>query len=73
MILVTLFILALFPEVLASTGGSYRVQQFSHLDNHHPQAQQSLLEGTSARAIGVQLNSREALAFLAAFIYSLSW
>jgi len=44
MILVTLFILALFPIVLASIGGYFRVQQLGHLDNHLPRIQQSLLE-----------------------------
>lgn len=62
-ILVTLFILALFPILLSSIGGYFRVQQFGHLDNHHPRAQQSKLEGPGARAIGAQLNAWEALIF----------
>lgn len=62
-ILVTLFILALFPILLSSIGGYFRVKQFGHLDNHHPRAQQSKLEGPGARAIGAQLNAWEALIF----------
>jgi uncharacterized MAPEG superfamily protein len=62
-VLITLFILALFPVVLAVTGGYFRVKQFGHLDNHHPRTQQSRLEGPGARAIGAQQNAWEALAF----------
>ena len=60
-ILVTLFFLALFPVVLSAIGGYYRIKQFGHLDNHHPRAQQSRLEGPGARAIAAHKNAWEAL------------
>ncbi|MEQ9208309.1 MAG: MAPEG family protein [Pseudomonadales bacterium] len=62
-ILVTLFILALFPIVLSSFGGYFRVKQFGHLDNNHPRIQQAKMEGPGARAIAAQLNAWEALIF----------
>jgi len=62
-ILITLFILALFPIVLSSIGGYFRVKQFGYLDNQHPRAQQAKMEGPGARAIAAQHNTWEALAF----------
>jgi|GEM_PF-519655 len=67
-ILITLFIMALFPILLAVTGGYFRVKQFDHLDNHQPRAQQCKLEGPGARAIAAQKNTWEALAFYAVVI-----
>lgn len=68
-ILVTLFFLALFPVVLSSIGGYYRIKQFGHLDNRHPRAQQALMEGPGARAIAAHKNAWEALAMYSVTIF----
>lgn len=56
-----LFIVSLFPIVLAVSGGYLRYRQFGKLDNHHPRLQQSQLTGLAARVLAAQKNAWEAL------------
>jgi uncharacterized MAPEG superfamily protein len=56
-----LFIVSLFPIILAVSGGYLRYRQFGKLDNHHPRLQQSQLTGLAARVLAAQKNAWEAL------------
>jgi uncharacterized MAPEG superfamily protein len=50
-----------FPYVLSTTGGYFRVRQFGTLDNKNPRAQQAALQGVGARVQAAQQNAWEAL------------
>lgn len=70
-LLTVLFIGALLPILLAWVGAYYRIQTFGKLDNKHPRAQASGLEGAGARAVAAQQNSWEALAVFTAGVVAL--
>ncbi|SEG30113.1 MAPEG family protein [Marinobacterium lutimaris] len=59
-VLYILFILAVAPVFLAGIAVRCRLKQFGHIDNNHPRAQQSQLEGLGARAMSAQQNAWEA-------------
>ena len=56
-----LFIVSLFPIILAVSGGYLRYRQFGKFDNHHPRLQQAQLTGMAARVLAAQNNAWEAL------------
>lgn len=58
-----LFIVSLFPILLAILGGYLRYRQFGRFDNHHPRLQQAHMSGIGARVLGAQKNAWEALLF----------
>ena len=60
-----LFVACWLPIVTAWTCGWFRHQQFGHVDNRHPRAQYSQLQGPGARAFAAQQNAWEALAIFA--------
>jgi len=56
-----LFIVSLFPIILAVSGGYLRYRHFGRFDNHHPRLQQAQLTGMAARVLAAQNNAWEAL------------
>lgn len=60
-----LFIISLFPIMLAIMSGYLRYQQFDKFDNHHPRLQQAQMTGLGARVLAAQKNAWEALIFYA--------
>lgn len=56
-----LFIVSLFPIILAVSGGYLRYRQSGRFDNHHPRLQQAQLTGMAARVLAAQNNAWEAL------------
>ncbi|WP_438969602.1 MAPEG family protein [Methylophaga sp.] len=60
-----LFIVSLFPMVLAVLGGYLRYRQFGRFDNNHPRLQQAQLTGVASRVLAAQNNAWEALIFYA--------
>jgi uncharacterized MAPEG superfamily protein len=68
-ILMTLFVAAVFPLVLAWVGGYFRMRQFGGIDNKHPRIQYAKLEGAGARAVGAQQNAWEALAIYTVAVF----
>jgi len=63
-----LLIIAVFPYVLSTAGGYFKMQQFGSIDNKHPRIQAAQLEGVGARALGAQQNAWEALGFFTAVL-----
>jgi uncharacterized MAPEG superfamily protein len=61
-----LFIVSLFPIILAVSGGYLRYRQCGRFDNHHPRLQQAELTGMAARVLAAQKNAWEALALYTA-------
>ena len=68
-ILITLFVAAFFPIVLAWVGGYFRMRQFGGIDNKHPRIQYATMEGAGARAVGAQQNAWEALAIYTVVVF----
>ena len=64
-----LFIVAVIPYLLAGTAGYFKLKQLGELDNKHPRAQATQLEGAGARAYAAQMNSWEALAVFGAAVF----
>lgn len=62
---VVLFVVALFPMLLALLGGYLRYRQFGRFDNHYPRLQQAHMTGMGARVLAAQGNAWEALMFYA--------
>lgn len=58
-----LFIVSLFPMVLAILGGFLRKKQFGKFDNKQPRLQQAHMTGLGARVMAAQQNAWEALIF----------
>jgi uncharacterized MAPEG superfamily protein len=56
-VLVAIFL----PYTLAGVASYFKIKQFGSIDNHHPRAQATALEGAGARTYGAQLNAWEAL------------
>lgn len=56
-----LFIVSLFPIILAVSGAYLRYRQCGRFDNHHPRLQQAQLTGMAARVLAAQKNAWEAL------------
>lgn len=69
MILITLFVAAMLPIVLAWGGGYFRRRQFGAIDNRHPRIQYAKLEGAGARAFAAQQNAWEALALYTVTVF----
>lgn len=61
-----LFIVSLFPIVLAVSAGYLRYRQFGRFDNHHPRLQQAQMTGMGARVLSAQKNAWEALVLFTA-------
>ncbi|WP_432698364.1 MAPEG family protein [Marinobacterium sp. YM272] len=59
-VLYVLILLAIAPVFLAGVAVRCRLKQFGKIDNNHPRAQQSQLEGVGARAMAAQQNAWEA-------------
>lgn len=60
-----LLIACLIPIVTAWVCGYFRFQQLGSVDNKHPRAQYSQLQGAGARAVAAQQNAWEALPIFA--------
>ena len=68
-ILITLFVVAIFPLVLAWLGGYFRMRQLGAIDNKHPRIQYAKLDGAGARAFAAQQNAWEALAIYTVAVF----